>query len=213
MSSDLHDPPPDLPQPNVVRWLANRPIYRVHHVQYGATEFNPGVGSGRFHPIQSGTTPIPTIYGSSSIDGALSETVFHDVPVSGSARHISQSVLIPLLLCTLVSKRDLQLVEMKGHGLSKLHVTRSQLIDTGADQYATTRRWAQALFEREPTADGLIWMSRQHDASEAVVLFGSRIARGDLQVIEAPRGLYPPSTGWLEVVRAAEAAGITIVSP
>jgi hypothetical protein len=214
VSSDLHDPPPDLPQPNVVRWPAGRPIYRVHHVQDGATEFNPGLGNGRFHPIQSrGSTPIPTIYGASSIDGALSDTVFHDVPVSGPAKRISQSVLIPLLLCTLASKRDLLLVELKGHGLSKLRVTRSQLIDTGADHYAMTRRWAEALFEREPTADGLIWMSRQHDTSEAVVLFGSRVARGDLQVIEAPRGLFPPSTGWLEVVRAAEAAGITIASP
>jgi len=214
VSSDLHDPPPDLPQPNLVLWRANRPIYRVHHVRYGPTEFNPGAGNGRFHPIRSrGTTPIPTIYGSSSIDGALSETVFHDVPVSGPAKRISQSVLIPLLLCTLVSKRNLRLIELKGHGLSKLRVTRLQLIDTDADRYATTRRWAEALYEREPAADGLIWMSRQHDASEAVVLFGSRVARGELQVIEAPRSLYPPSTGWLEVVRAAEEAGITIASP
>jgi RES domain len=214
VSSDLADPPRDLPQPNLAVWPAARPMYRVHHVQYGATEFNPGFGGGRFHPIRSAASAsIPTIYGSSSIDGALSETVFHDVPVSGAAKQISQSALIPLLLCTLAPKRALHLIEIKGFGLQKLGLTRSQLIDTNADRYTAARRWAEALFEREPAADGLIWMSRQHDASEAVVLFGGRVVRSDLEVIEAPRGLYPPSLGWLEVERAAEAAGIMVTTP
>jgi hypothetical protein len=214
VSSDLHDPPADLPQPNLVVWPATRPMYRVHHVQYGATEFNPGLGAGRFHPIRAADSlPIPTIYASNSIDGALSETVFHDVPVSGPAKRISQSALKPLLLCTLSAKRDLQLIEIKGYGLQKLGIMRSQLIDTNADRYTTTRRWAEVLFERDLTADGLIWMSRQHDASEAIVLFGGRVARNELQVIEFPHGLYPPSLGWLEVVRSAEAAGIMIEIP
>jgi hypothetical protein len=209
--SELHEPPADLPAPNLVSWLAGKPIYRVHHAAYGATEFNPGVGNGRFHPIHtSGGKPIPTIYGSSTVDGALSETVFHDVPIAGPAKRIAQSALRKLLVCTIAPLRDLRLIELKGHGLRKIGLTRALIIDSEADLYDRTRRWAEALFLRRPLADGLIWMSRQHDVSEALLLFGGRVARKDLDVIDSSRSLYPPSTGWLDVVRAAEAAGITI---
>jgi hypothetical protein len=128
-------------------------------------------------------------------------------------KRIACSVLMPLMLSTLASTRDLRLIELKGHGLRKLGLKRSQLIDTDSDQYDTTRRWAETLFALEKTSDGLIWMSRQHDESEAIVLFGNRVARSALQVIEAPRPLYPPSAGWLEVLRAADAADITIDFP
>ena len=153
------------------------PIYRgitASRVPSSST----GVGIGRFHPITTrGTMPIPTIYGSSSIDGALSETVFHDGPVSGLPKRFSQSEVIR---CSLheVTERDLTFRAERSPRV-EARAKRSQLIDTGADQYVATRRWAEAMFEREPTADGLIWMSRQHDASEAVALFGGRVARGD----------------------------------
>jgi hypothetical protein len=213
--SELPLPPAAVAAPNIVEWPAGKQVYRVYNGEFGATEFNPGLrgNGGRFHPIRTaGGASIPTIYGSNTIDGALSETVFHDVPVTGPAKRVAQAVLMKFLICTLASKRDLRLIELKGHGLRKLEVTRAQLIDTDADQYNRTRRWAEALYERDPTADGLLWMSRQHDSSEALVLFGSRVDRGDLHFTEAPRGLYPPSLGWLDVIRAAEAAGITVDS-
>ncbi|HYI09886.1 MAG TPA: RES family NAD+ phosphorylase [Thermoanaerobaculia bacterium] len=210
----MRNPPDDLPAPNLVLWPAGKAIHRVHHSAYGATEFNPGNGEGRFHPIRtSDGQPIPTIYGSSTVDGALSETLFHNLPPSRKTKLILRSKLIPLLICTLACRRDLALVELKGFGLRKLGVMRRQLIDTHAEQYERTRRWAEALYAREPAADGLVWMSRQHDSSEAVVLFGSRVARAELAVIESPRGLVPPSAGWDEVTRAADAAGVTIEIP
>lgn len=210
----LRNPPADLPAPNLVLWPAGKAIYRVHHSAYGATEFNAGNGAGRFHPIQTSEgRPIPTIYGSNTIGGAISETVFHNHPLSQKRKRIYRSKLMPLLLCTLACKRDLALVELMGFGLRKLGVTRRQLIDTEAEQYERTRRWAEALYTREPQADGLIWMSRQHDSSEAVLLFGSRVARADLLVIEPPRGLCPPDTGSGDLIRAADAAGITIDLP
>lgn len=211
MSSRLDLPPPDLPAPNAISWPADKPIYRVHHSEFGANEFNPGAGSGRFHPIQTASgRAIPTIYASNTIDGALSETVFHNVPVRGPTKRIACFALLPLMLSTLAATRDLRLIELKGHGLRKLGVLRSQLIDTDSDQYDVTRRWAETLFELDSAADGLIWMSRQHDASEAILLFGNRIARSALRVIEAPRPLHPPNAGWLEVLRAADNADITI---
>lgn len=211
MSSELHEPPADLPAPNIDLWPAGKPIYRVHHAAYGATEFNPGVGNGRFHPIRAASGElIPTIYGSSTIDGALSETIFQKVPTVQPAKRIAQLVLRPLLICTIAAIRDLRLIELKGHGFRKLGVTRVQLIDSEADQYGRTRQWAEALFRRQPDADGLIWMSRQHDVAEALLLFGGRVARNELDVIQPSLSLCPPNAGWLAVLRAAEAAGILI---
>lgn len=207
LSSDLAPPPADLPSPNVEIWPAGKSIVRVHNVKFGATEFNPGFGEGRFHPLNDS---VATLYGSNTVDGALSETVFHDVPVSGTLKSIRQSKLVPMLATTIWPRRDLTLIQLRGFGLKKLGVTRAQLIDSDADQYGATRQWASAL-HHSSTADGLIWMSRQHDTSEAIVLFGDRVARSSFDVIDPPRSLYPPSPGWLEVVRAAESAGITIV--
>src|SRR5258707_974207 len=75
LSSDLPDPPKYLPAANIVEWPSSKPLYRVHNVAFGATEFNPGTGLGRFHPLRAANgAPIPTIYGASTPDGALSET-------------------------------------------------------------------------------------------------------------------------------------------
>lgn len=197
----------DLPPPNFEIWPSGKPIVRVHNVKFGATEFNPGFGEGRFHPL---TDAVPTLYGSNTLDGALSETVFHDVPISGVFKSIRQSKLVPMLATTISPLRDLTLIQLRGFGLKKLGVTRAQLIDSDADQYVATRQWASTLHHAS-TADGLIWMSRQHDTSEALVLFGDRVARTAFDVIDPPRSLHPPSPGWLEVLRAAESAGITIV--
>jgi hypothetical protein len=211
LSSELSPVPDDLPPPNIEIWPAGKSIVRVHNVRFGATEFNPGFGEGRFHPLNDAAgVPVATLYASNTLDGALSETVFHDVPVSGALKLIRQSKLLPMLATTLSPLRDLMLIQLRGFGLKKLGVTRAHLIDSDADRYATTRQWAAALHHRS-SADGLIWMSRQHDSSEALVLFGDRVERSAFDVIDPPRSLYPPSPGWIEVLRAAESAGITIV--
>jgi hypothetical protein len=73
-----------------------------------------------------------------------------------------------------------------------------------------TREWAAAFHDGLDDADGLIWMSRQHDSSEAMVLFGNTVKRDDLEVIAPPRSLFTPSSGWHDGLVAAEAAGITV---
>lgn len=198
---------------NVEIWSADKPILRVHHSEFGATEFNPGRGEGRFHPFadRAGKT-VPTIYGSNTFEGALSETVFRNVPVSAPEKSVAQSALMPMLVCTLRTTRPLRLVQLRGFGLKKCRLTRAQIIDSESDQYAATRAWAAAFHDAADDVDGLIWMSRQHDSSEAIVLFGTRVQRHELEVIAPPRSLYPPSPGYLDVQAAAEAAGITVAT-
>src|SRR6185295_9678942 len=81
----LHPPPTDrLLDPLIEVWEADHRWVRCHNVRFGASEFNPGLGGGRFHPFEGPDGgPVPTLYGASSVDGALSETVFHAVPLRG----------------------------------------------------------------------------------------------------------------------------------
>jgi hypothetical protein len=151
------------------------------------------------------------MYGSNTVDGALSETIFQRLPSMSSAKYIAERELMPLVLSTLRFRRRLRLIQLRGFGMRKLGVTRTQLIDSEADQYPVTRAWAAALYDSVADADGLIWMSRQHDSSEAVVLFGTRIGRDDLEVAAPPRALN--GDGRSDVAAAAEAAGITIATP
>ncbi len=185
-------------------------MLRCHDSRFGATEFNPGLGDGRFHPMadEEGRS-IPTLYASTTPNGALSETVFHNVPIRGPRRRIRLPTLRSLMLSTLTPRRDLQLAQLHGHGLRRLQVSRRDLVESEASQYAWTRRWGESI-HRSRDVDGLVWVSRQHDTSFAAVLFGDRVARDDLEVLEPPLPLaWGP--GLERVWQAAEAADILVV--
>lgn len=192
-------------------WPSGGEIIRCHDSSFGATEFNPGVGHSRFHPFQdSRGVVVPTIYGSNTLDGSFSESIFHNVPLRGPGKSIRRSALTPIQVSTIAARRNLTLVQLHGHGLNRLGVSRAELIDSTARQYARTASWAAVLHARKRDADGLVWVSRKHDTSLALVLFGDRVARGDLEVVKSPLPLFS-GAGYDEVKRAADRAGITIL--
>jgi RES domain len=192
-------------------WPRGRGIVRCHDSRFGATEFNPGFGRGRFHPFRdSRDAVVPSLYGASTLDGALSESIFHNVPARGSGKAIRRSVLKPMQVSTIAARRDLKLVQLHGHGLSRLGITRAELIDAEARQYSRTAAWAEALYTRVEKADGLVWVSRKHETSFALVLFGDRADRSDLEVIEPPLPLFV-GDGLEEIQRIANLAGIAVL--
>lgn len=192
-------------------WERGKPILRCHDVRFGASELNPGVGRGRFHPLRDlDGRPVPTLYAADSLDGAFSETIFHEVPTRGPEKTIRRLSLLPTLLSTLAVERDLTLAQLHGYGLSRIGVTRSELIEVGSDHYGETVAWARALHACDRRIDGLVWVSRQHDDAYALVLFGDRVARRELVVVEPPLPLYQ-GPGYQAVQSAAERAGIKIV--
>ncbi|HSS51245.1 MAG TPA: RES family NAD+ phosphorylase [Thermoanaerobaculia bacterium] len=192
-------------------WSKGRGILRCHNSRFGATELNPGFGHGRFHPFQdSEGRVVPTLYGASNVDGALSESIFHNVPVRGSEKAVRRSSLRPMLVSTVAARRDLALIQLHGHGLVRLGVSRSELIDSEVRHYARTAAWAAALHERQKDADGLVWVSRKFDTAFGLVLFGDRVDRSDLEVIEPPLPLFL-GEGYDEIQRVAGLAGITIL--
>lgn len=209
-------PPPDFraARPLLGTWPADCPIIRVASLRRPPTAFNPGTSPpeprGRFHAFANAQgRVVPVLYGASEADGAIAETVFHDVPVRGAGRMVFASRLVPLALVTLCPVRDLTLVELHGHGLRRLEVAATNLTDTDPTTYPHTVAWARALHEALPQVDGLVWMSRQCNSTRAVVLFGDRVPEAALRVVDGPLPLAV-GAGRMAVDAAANAAGIAI---
>lgn len=209
-------PPADVAilDPLLHTWPAGREFHRCYDIDWGAREFYAGTTSrrGRFHPFTptGASTPLPVLYGASNVDEALSETVFHDVPVRGT-KHVPYAMLLHRLVVALVPLRDLLLVDLTSPGLSRLQLAHRELIDSDPRSYPATAAWAQALHDHPARPDGLLWVSRQHNTSTALVLFSDRVPLEDLTAAldNVPLTLGA-GEGLTAVCLAANRSGITI---
>jgi hypothetical protein len=173
----------------LIDWGKNERIYRVHSENYGAVEFNPtGRGEARFSPLLSSAgTVVPTLYAGSTLDCALMETVFHDVPFTrgpklhSKAKHLSGKVCSTLRLI-----RNVRLINLRAIPLRKLGISPSDLIVTDSSHYSETRAWASALYQQSGEAEGLLWTSRQDDSATAIMLFGDRLPSSPLKPVAEP---------------------------
>lgn len=140
LSSRVPDPPlPSSIRPLLFTWERNRPLLRCHNTRFTPNEFNPGQGLGRFHPFADPLgRVVSTLYAAEDLEGALSETVFHGVPVRGLGKGTRKATLNPLVVSTLVCDRDLRLVQLFGLGLRRLGFTRLRLIEASKRQYVRT---------------------------------------------------------------------------
>ncbi|HSF26047.1 MAG TPA: RES family NAD+ phosphorylase [Actinomycetes bacterium] len=200
--------------PLIARWPTGAAFFHCYDLAWGPRDFFAGDPAhlGRFHPFRpaGAQAPVPVLYGASDDLGALSETVFHDVPVRGT-KHVPRAKLTRRALVELAPTRDLTLIDLTSDGLSRLGLARLELIESDARSYADTAQWARALHAHPAHVDGLTWVSRQHDTSRALVLFGDRVPRDDLAEREgvAPVALAA-GAGLDRVCEAADRAGITI---
>jgi hypothetical protein len=169
------------------------------------------MGIGRFHPLQDAHGDIvPILYAAENLEGALSETVFHSIPIRGTYKAIRTVVLKSLVVSTLACQRDLRLVQLFGFGLRRLGVSRLNLIEASKRQFSRTAAWAQALHACNERPDGLVWVSRPNDGTRSLVLFGDRVPASTLRIVGAPIPLAS-GPGFGEVQKAAEKAGILIL--
>lgn len=208
------EPPPDPStlDPLFVEIATGTPLVRVHSLSRSAADFNPGLGRpSRFAPLHlANGDSIPTLYAATTMAGALSESVFHDVPYRGRGKRILVSRLTGLALSTLIVDRPLRLAHLAGLGLRRLGVRRRDLIETGPRSYSRTAEWAVALHASPPAPSGLAWVSRQDDTASAILLFGDRIPAGSLRVASAPVPL-DQGPGLALVDDAATLAATTVV--
>lgn len=206
-------PPPSTLHVTFTRWPAGVPLHRVHHSDYGAVQFNPGIkGNARFSPIANAAgDPIPTLYGGASFACAAMESVFHDVPFAAGFKAYDKARLDGQAHSQFTAAQDLVLADLGSRALRKLGVERKQLIDTEKDQYPLTRQWAVAIHAGFPQVQGLCWISRQDDSARSVVLFGDRIAAGTLAQRGATRSLVGDPVAYSELLALAEQIGVDIV--
>jgi hypothetical protein len=153
---------------------------------------------------------IPTIYAGTTLDCALMETVFHDVPFApgpkiwSKASHVAGKVYSQLTL-----SRDLALIDLSAIALHKLGISRKDLIECDCSQYPETRAWALALHDQHPDAEGLTWTSRQADPERAVVLFEDRLTGPALVTSGASTPLLlPDASAIIDVLTLAQRLGV-----
>jgi RES domain-containing protein len=156
---------------------------------------------------------IPTLYAGTTLDCALMETAFHDVPYAAGPKMLSKARHVAdRSHSSLRFRVDLALVDLSTIALRKLGVSRSELIDTDASHYGETREWALALHEQYPTAQGLKWTSRQDDTAMALVLFGDRVDGSAFELLGGPVSLLQPDgSACFEVLDLATRLGVSLV--
>jgi hypothetical protein len=204
-------PPPKSLDATLVTWGGGFEFHRVHDLAFGGNEFNTSTkGNARFSPITDDAgVLIPTLYAGTTLDCALMETIFHDVPFKAGFKPFSKLKMNGKVHSVLLPTEDLRLIDLSTVALHKLGVKRTQLIDTTKAHYPATRRWAQALYTQFPDAQGLRWTSRQDDQALAVMLFGNRVSPAALSWNGSSEGLLPDRHAYPPVIDLA--ARITLV--
>jgi RES domain-containing protein len=180
--------PPDTStlDPLIEVWPSGSELWRVHKLKRRPSEFNPGLDRGRFHPFPGlDGKPVPTLYAAATWEGAVCETVFRDVPLRGPDRRKARAELEIRALSLVRLTREVSFIDLRTLGLRRLQLHRRELIDTEADQYLRTARWARAFHQAAPVAAGLVWIARLADPP-AMMFFGDRVTEKDFSIIDGP---------------------------
>ena len=186
-------------------------IHRIHLTTYGATSFNPCAGQAtRFAPIHNvNGACVPSVYAGSSLDAAIYETIFHDVPAKATVKTVPKQNVVIRSHAELQVVRQLNLVQLRNPDLLQWHIRRKQLIGSSAKRYAQTAPWAEAIHHQFPKAEGLIWTSNQCDPDDAYIFFGDRVTSTDFKLTRGRNGAKDSS--FLADVRSSgQRSNITI---
>ncbi len=191
----IRKPPATLAEPNVVTLNAGALVHRVHDRNYGANAFNPCKGSPtRFAPVydEEGEC-VPSLYAAETLEAAIHETIFHDVPVKAKSKTVPRTLVQSRAHARLEVLRDLRLVSLRGPDLRRWRIGWNSLIATSPKLYSETARWASAIHHQFPDAQGLLWTSNQCDPDTAYLFFGNRVAPEDFRTLYASDGLVDPT--------------------
>ena len=209
-SASLPSPPAELDAPNAVELVQGALLHRIHSGSLLGTAFNPCEGSPtRFAPIhdEHGSC-VPSLYAGDTLEAAIYETVFHDVPLNARRKTVPISAVADRKHSILLVGRTLRLASLRAPDLLKWGVGRDALIGAPPTSYARTALWAKAIHDHFDGIDGLIWTSKLCDPDSAVLLYGDRVAVGDLEVAGVRSGIDASMLD--DVRRAGERGGIEL---
>ena len=106
--------------PLIELWPAGQVVHVIHDSTFEPESFNPGVDAAgtlrnptRFAPIRdSAGQVVPYLYGGSTLECAIFETVFHNVPIDASDKFVDLDDFANRAHGRIVPRRDLQLVNL-----------------------------------------------------------------------------------------------------
>lgn len=205
----IPDPPPRLEKPNTCVLASGTVVHRVHAPGFPGNAFNPCKGgTSRFAPIKNKRCDcVPSLYAATSLEAAIYETLFHDIPLQARRKTIPRDIVEARKHTTLQLRRDLRLASLRAPALLKWKVA-SALVWGPPNQYVATALWAKAIHDQFQDVQGLIWTSRRCDPHSAMLFFGGRAAETDLQIVSVRDGA---DLSFLRDVReAGNQAGIVI---
>lgn len=186
LPSPLHT----LRKPNVISLNAGEVLHRVHARAFDGNAFDRGKG-GRTHfaPIRNPLgVRIPSLNAGRTLVSVVYETIFHDVPLDARRKTVPRHAVEKRRHSTLLVRRVLRLASLRAPDLMKWGVRREQLTGSLPTHYDRTALWAQAIHAQFDDVDGLIWTSNLCDPDAAVLLFGDRVAEGDIQLVAVREG-------------------------
>ena len=178
-------PPPDAGSP-ALRTVQRGAWWRVYTVSPRTGRFAPqafntsGCGQARFSPLRAGRRVVPVLVAAQTLDGALMETVLHDVPFpsEGHIHDLQRDLQSDLHASRVRLTAPLQLVDLSKLGLQRMGLRVSQMCETDACDCARTQAWARWLRTTVPQAQGLYWMCARQPECAGLMLFGDRAAAG-----------------------------------
>lgn len=210
-------PPPSSLDPLYDTWPKGKVIHVIHDTAFAPESFNPGVDAygklrrpTRFAPVQDRLKQVvPYLYGGSTFACAIYETIFHDVPFIGKDKFVDLDDFAQRSYGQLIPQRDLKLVDLTSKGLRRLNVPKEELITSPSADYEDTALWAQALHHAFHDVDGLLWMSRQYDRDQSLMLFGDRVS-GALSGLRMGLRLSEDNDLRQAIISSALEAGIVV---
>lgn len=196
---------------------AGKILYRCHAMTWPGNSFNPGREltcnnyGARFSPFKDLQGQlVPSLYAADSMAGALAETLFHDL-IGGERRgFLSIRPWRHWAMSQLVLKRDLALVTLKTADLYRMGLSKQFFLLSDRLVYPQTQRWARAIHYQNPTIDGMVWKSRQHDDSSAFIFYGDRTTSEDLAFQRETCGIFSAPEVIKEIINLAERLGIVL---
>ena len=115
----------------------------------------------RFSPFRDAKGHcVPSLYAGSTVESAIYETVFHDIPLSADRKTVPRDAVEKRNHSALLVRRDLRLASLR----------------------------AQAIHTQFDDVEGLVWTSNLCDPDSALLLFGDRVAVADIQVVAVREG-------------------------
>ncbi len=152
-------------------------LWRVHHRDYGAHDFNPKPadshwGGGRFDGTEQDSYPF--LYAGYEESTAIAERLLRGQRFDGKPRMLARSVRQGRRLSPVETTLDLRLITLvSAVDLAAIYQD-DWLVQADEPDYGKTRRWAHWLRQVDFGAQGLVWQSRRDRPNRALVLFGDR---------------------------------------